>query len=182
MATLSALREENEELREQNSSLSLVISKMAEKAGKTTRVWEFPHFPESNSTKSFVTFSSDDRKDLQSKGVDSLQKQGQNFAGQRSPSKIQIAQETVAFYCVCVIFMQRYVYEEDCYDWIHKTPRFVVLTNDNDILNTKYFQISCALTKSLGPHVLFHFQFKYIWMFSEALAFSKFLFLDGWLK
>jgi len=38
VATLSALREENEELREQNSSLSLVISKMAEKAGKTTRV------------------------------------------------------------------------------------------------------------------------------------------------
>ena len=38
VATLSALREENEELREQNSSLSLVISKMAEKAGRTTRV------------------------------------------------------------------------------------------------------------------------------------------------
>jgi len=38
VATLSALREENEELKEQNSSLSLVISKMAEKAGKTTRV------------------------------------------------------------------------------------------------------------------------------------------------
>jgi len=38
VATLSALREENEELREQNSSLSLVITKMAEKAGRTTRV------------------------------------------------------------------------------------------------------------------------------------------------
>jgi len=38
VASLGALREENEELREQNSSLSLVISKMAEKAGKTTRV------------------------------------------------------------------------------------------------------------------------------------------------
>jgi len=38
VAALSALREENEELREQNTSLSLVITKMAEKAGKTTRV------------------------------------------------------------------------------------------------------------------------------------------------
>ena len=41
VAALSALREENEELREQNTSLSLVITKMAEKAGKTTRVWMF---------------------------------------------------------------------------------------------------------------------------------------------
>ena len=38
VAALSALREENEELREQNTSLSLVITKVAEKAGKTTRV------------------------------------------------------------------------------------------------------------------------------------------------